>query len=200
MPILTGVIASGISGNLASPLVIPGGYDALSTVTVGSTALSSITFSGLPTTGYKHLQIRGFFRNNANSGGGAEENLRMRFDGSAGDIYTSHAMIGNGGGSMSFWSFNSSEDNDILLSYGTIPMSNSAANIFGSQIIDILDYGSNSKFKSVKSLGGVDRNGGGYSNFSSGSWRSLDPIDTITLFPQAGAFVQHSHFALYGVR
>jgi hypothetical protein len=199
MPILTGVIASGISGNLTPAWRPEGAYDALSVVTAGATALSSVTFSGIPT-GYKHLQIRAFFRNNANSGGGAEENLRMRFDGSAGDLYTSHALIGNGGGTMSFWSFDSSNDNDILLSYGTIPMSNSTAGIFGSQIIDILDYGSNTKFKSVKSIGGVDRNGGGYANFASGSWRSTNPIDSITLFPQAGAFVQNSQFALYGVK
>jgi hypothetical protein len=197
-PILTGIIASGISGHLTPPWSPEGAYDSLATITVGSTAVSSITFSGIPT-GYKHLQIRTFSRNNANSGGGAEENMRMRFNGDSGENYSSHAIIGNGS-SASAWAFDASNDNDILLSYGTIPMSNATANVFGAQIIDILDYTNSNKFKTIKSIGGVDKNGSGYSNFSSGNWRSLNSINSILLFPQAGAFVQNSQFALYGVK
>ena len=52
-----GIIATSISGHLFTFSLV-GNYDALATVTVPSGGLSSITFAGIPTTGYSHLQIR----------------------------------------------------------------------------------------------------------------------------------------------
>jgi hypothetical protein len=192
MPIL-GVIASAITGNISTV-----SFESIATQTVGSGGASSITFSSIPST-YTHLHIRAIFRNTANSGGGAEENLRMRFNSDSGENYSSHAIIGNGS-SASAWAFDAANDNDILLSYGTIPMSNSTASIFGGQFIDVLDYVNNNKFKTIKSFGGVDKNGSGYSNLSSGNWRNTTSITSILLFPQAGNFTEFSSFALYGIK
>jgi hypothetical protein len=52
-PILTGVIASGISGHLTPPWSPEGAHDALATVTLSASA-ASITFAGIPS-GYKHF-------------------------------------------------------------------------------------------------------------------------------------------------
>jgi hypothetical protein len=57
-PLLTGVFASQISGHLTPPYTLTGNYDALGTVTVPSGGLSSVTFAGIPQTGYSHLQVR----------------------------------------------------------------------------------------------------------------------------------------------
>ena len=92
-PILTGIIASGISGHLTPPWSPEGAYDALATVTVGSTSLSSIVFSGIPT-GYKHLQVR-YIVKSARTGNPLDE-LNLRFNGDTGTNYAQHALAGDG--------------------------------------------------------------------------------------------------------
>jgi hypothetical protein len=68
-------------------------------------------------------------------------------------------------------------------------------------ICDVLDYQSTSKNKTIRSLGGTDRNGSGYVTFYSGLWfKTPEAISTITLTTAAGNFNQYSSFALYGIK
>jgi hypothetical protein len=197
-PILTGVIASGISGHLTPPWSPEGAFDALASVTVPSGGLSSIEFSGIPT-GYKHLQLRGLVRNTGFDAGGARQNLRIQFNNDTGSNYNSHGLIGNGTSASSYFE---TVQTSAMPSYGMIPMTDATANIFGAHIIDILDYANLSKFKTLRFLGGVDTNNStsGYSNLGSGAWRNTNSIASITIFPQAGAFAEFSSYALYGVK
>ena len=80
---------------------------------------------------------------------------------------------------------------------------NAAASIFGAIITDVLDYKSTNKAKTVRALGGQDRNGAGEVFFSSALWNPSTPaaITSITLAPLNGTnFVQYSSFALYGIK
>ena len=80
-------------------------------------------------------------------------------------------------------------------------MTNSiAASVFGSYVIDINDYTSTAKYKTVKTLGGFDANGSGAYAFMSTLWQSATAISTITLTTDGGNFAQYSQFALYGIR
>jgi hypothetical protein len=72
--------------------------------------------------------------------------------------------------------------------------------LFGTVIIDILDYANTNKYKTQRSLGGNDRNGAGYIDFSSGNWRNTNAITSIDIKALYGTgFAQYSHFALYGI-
>jgi hypothetical protein len=77
-----------------------------------------------------------------------------------------------------------------------------AANIFAGMVIDILDYTSTSKNKTVRSLGGYDRNGAGEISLSSGLWyASPAAITSIELTTTATTeFKSYSQFALYGIK
>jgi len=68
-PLLTGVLASQISGHL-NTFTLTGAMDALATVTVPSGGVSSITFSALPQTGYSHLQLRSFILSSSTASSG----------------------------------------------------------------------------------------------------------------------------------
>jgi hypothetical protein len=192
-PLLTGVFASGKSGHLSAPIV--GAYDALGTVIVPSGGLASVTFAGIPT-GYTHLQIRGIARNTTTSGPGAEQNLRMQFNGDTASNYSEHYIVGDGSSATS----GNELTTNIMIAYGVIPMSSETANTYGVFVTDILDYANIYKYKTARSLVGKDTNGAGYIFLSSGSWRNANAITSLVLYPQGGSFQQYSSFALYGVK
>jgi len=80
-----------LAGNTTwSPWEPAGAYDALATVTVGSTAVSDITFTGIPT-GYKHLQIRGILLSSS-----GQNNLSLRCNSDTAANYSSHQLQGDG--------------------------------------------------------------------------------------------------------
>jgi hypothetical protein len=67
--------------------------------------------------------------------------------------------------------------------------------------MDILDYTSTNKNKTVRSLGGFDRNGGGIITLSSSLWfKTPEAITSIRLKPQSSSWTQYSSFALYGIK
>ena len=183
-PILTGVIASGISGHLTPSWSPEGAYDALATVTVPSGGTASIEFAGIPT-GYKHLQIRGFFRTSST----AENKIEMNGITTITSYYR-HYLQGSGASAGA----GADNTNSMAGYYQT------NANIFGTHIIDILDYANTSKIKVVRTLWGFDANGSGYVGLSSGANNSTSAINSISLVPTAGSYTEYSSFALYGVK
>ncbi len=173
-------------------------YESIATVSVGSGGQATVEFTSIPST-YTDLQIRAITRNTGYSGGGAEQSLKMQFNGDTGSNYLTHGLIGNGSSASSYVE---SLATVIYWTYGTIPMTDATAGIYGAGILDILDYKNTNKYKTSRFIGGVDTNGStsSYSNFGSGHWRDTAAITSILLFPQAGSFAQYSKFALYGVK
>lgn len=183
-----GIMASQISGHLWEP---QGAYDALATVTVG-TAVSTITFAGIPT-GYKHLQIRALARSTF-----ADTNTYpdIRFNGDSAANYSWHILDGNG--STAYASAGTSQTSAGV---PTFTAGNSTASIFGVLVMDVLDYADTNKYKTVRYLGGHDQNGSGILRFSSGNWRSTSAINSITFTAIGSAnWAVNSQFSLYGVR
>jgi hypothetical protein len=123
----------------------------------------------------------------------------MQFNSDTGSNYTTHGLVGNGTSASSYFEAGT---NAIWWTYGVVPMTDASANIFGGHILDILDYKNTNKFKTIKFIGGVDTNDSTneYSNLGSGAWRNTNAITSITLFPQAGSFAQHTTYALYGIK
>lgn len=190
MPIIAGrasaAVGAGFSRVVAPAYAGPfGAYDALAGVTVGASAVSSVTFSGIPT-GYKHLQIRINF---APTTGGI---LKMNFNGDTGANYTGHILAGEGTGSA-YGGVPSTSPNSICTTY-------QAGSTFGALIVDVLDYKNTTKNKVTKSIGGTDRNGAGDIELDAGLWLNTSAITSIVFSHQNGNIGALSSFALYGVK
>jgi hypothetical protein len=189
MPIL-GIMASQISGKLWAPA---GAYDALATVTLSATT-ASVTFTGIPS-GYKHLQIRALVQEtDPGAGPGA---LWMQANGDTGSNYSWHRVWGDGAsvfagsGTSTTWSL-----------VGINSRSGNGANVFGSTIIDVLDYANVSKYKTFRGLTGEEMNStSGYIGLHSGLWMNNNAITSITLLPSSGySWTAKTQFALFGVK
>jgi hypothetical protein len=182
-------MASQISGHLWAP---NGAYDALATVTVPSGGVSSVTFAGIPQ-GYKHLQVRLIARDSGSAG--SNRNLFIRVNGDTANNYSWHDIEGVGSGA---YSYAASTTNKAWTSY--YPTASQTASTFNGAVIDFLDYNNTSKYKTYRSLGGVDINGDGQVSLASGLWQSTSAITSITFIAEQSGFAQYSQFALYGVK
>lgn len=183
-----------LAGNTTwSPWAPTGAYDALYRVTVSPAGASSITFDNIPST-YKHLQIRGIYRPAAATS--PPYNTLFRLNGDAGSNYSRHFLSGDGS--------SASASGVSSQTYGWLPYhlgSNSLANTFNAVVIDVLDYASVSKNKTVRALGGYDANGSGYIQLTSTAWLSTSAITSFTLYTgNLLNFAENSSFALYGVK
>ena len=186
-PILKGVIASGISGHLTPPWSPEGGYDSLAAITVGSTSIASIEFSGIPTA-YKHLQLRTTFNNT--SLGDFYVNLNTNYG------LKGHYLYGNGT-TYGAGVFNPSSTKGIAIGTGQYSTSIPVA-----CIIDILDANNTNKYKTLRSLGGQDTNAGGTGQtlwFSSAVFDTTEAVTSIIIKADYN-FSQYTQWALYGIK
>lgn len=189
MPIIAGRASAAYGAGFGAITTPPyqgpfGAYDALASVTVGATAVQSITFAGVPT-GYKHLQIRASALGSSNN-----DDVTARFNNVSSNSYSYHEMRGTGSSVTSGGAANIS-----FVYVGTNALTTEFPTVF---IMDILDYAS-SKNKSVQVLQGKDSNGGGTLSLFSSAYRGTEAIANITI-SCGGTFTQHSSFALYGVK
>lgn len=168
-------------------------YESIATVTVGAGGTSAITFSSIPST-YKHLQIRGIGRT---TNPGTLGNPEIKFNGDTGATnYTLHILYADGS-SVGSYGGGSGSGSDASITTG----SSAGANIFGAAIIDVLDYASTNKYKTVRSLTGADMNGSGTIRLYSNLWMDTSAISSITLRPTSSAsYSQYSQLALYGIK
>lgn len=181
-----------------NPFSPTGSYDALATYTVPSGGVTSITFAGLPTNGqYKHLQIRVLLRGQAADTAGQSW---IRFNGVSTDSYTWHGVYGTGGSIGTENQLYSAKD--AAYSQFRHTSGNSGSGQFGVGICDILDYSSNVKYKTIKTLSGYDSVSSGQIRFYSGALIStLDPINQITIQDQSGSgYAQYSQVSIYGIK
>ena len=159
-------------------------YESIQTVSVGSGGQSSISFTVIPGT-YKHLQIRGI----AQCGG---QYITMRANGDSANNYDAHELYGTGttAGAAAF-----TTRSNMIIDF--MPTST----LYGGIVLDILDYTSTNKNKTMRALCGFDSNGGGSLGLMSGLWRnSSTAITSLELTPASGLFSQYSSFALYGIK
>ena len=184
-----GIYASQISGHLWAP---NGSMDALATVTVPSGGAASVEFAGIPQ-GYKHLKICAITR--STTGGTGSGGTKIQFNGDTNFAnYTYHRLIGDGSSPNAYGQ--AGGDYPFIL-----PLDGNTAGAYAAGIIDILDYSSITKNKTMKVLDGADYNGSGVVGFKSQLWmNSSSAILSIVLTPSTGNFKQYSQFALYGVK
>jgi hypothetical protein len=126
-----------------------------------------------------------------------QDSLSIQFNSDTGSNYARHYLYGDGSSPYAGASTSQTSAN-----IGAQGAALSGSNVFGVGVIDILDYTSTNKYKTVRCLSGDDRNGSGDIQLSSGLWMSTSAISSITLLAQTGSanFAQYSSFALYGIK
>lgn len=170
---------------------ITSSYESIATVTVGAGGSSTITFSSIPST-YTHLQLRILGKNNAADNGAW--NIFLNFNSSASTSNTFHYLLGDGASV----SAGASTGNTHCIA-GVF--AGSTTTTFSNSIIDILDYKNTNKYKTIRSLNGVDFNGSGSMRFYSNLWQSTQAISSIDITSEGSKTItQYSHFALYGIK
>ena len=168
----------------------PGATFLIDSVTVGAGGASTVSFSSIPTT-YQHLQLRVSVRCSAT---GSSVSPGIQLNGDTASNYGQHYIDGNGTSATA--GANTPSSNFMYLA---ATGSSAAANIFGVNVLDILDYANTNKYKTGRSLTGIDFNGSGFIDFSSHAWRSTAALSSILITaPSSGTFVQYSKFSLYG--
>ena len=180
-----------IFGTLSSADAPANSYESISTVTVGAGGSATVTFSSIPST-YKHLQIRAICKTTA-----ATSNINSiygRFNSDTGSNYARHFLNGSGSAVGA-----GSGTSQTSMFFGT-NIETLGTNAFAANVIDILDYANTNKYKTTRSLSGVDANGSGFAQFMSGLWMNTAAITSITILPNSDSFIQYSQFALYGIK
>jgi hypothetical protein len=184
-PIL-GIIAS-------SKLVASTSYESIATAT-GTGSSGTITFSSIPST-YKHLQVR---INARVTGANIASSMRINNDSSS--LYARHALFGTGANPVSA-AGSASQTSISWIDF--ITGSNSTSGMQGVGILDIHDYASTTKTKTVRLLGGMDTNNGsdgGLITLQSGLYNSTTAITRLDFLAVASNWTTTTTFSLYGIR
>lgn len=179
-------------GVFAFPGISGGDFESIATVTVGAGGASVASFPSIPST-FKHLQIR-FVARSTNSDN--MDNLFINLNSDSSSNYSFHYLLGDG---SSVGSGAGASQTKVVT--GRITSGTAASNAFGAGIIDIADYASTNKNKTLKNLTGVDLNGAGNIWLWSAGWFNTSAISSITIAAASGTnFAQHTQFALYGIK
>jgi hypothetical protein len=160
--------------------------------TASGGAVGTITFSSIPQT-FTHLQIRCVAKSGVPFQNADQMGIRFNGDTTQAN-YSFHQLDGNGSavdvygsGGLYTWT--------VMTTAGTSP-----ANLWGSGIIDVLDYSNANKNKTVRTFSGHDQNGAGRVGLRSGTWFSTAAITSFSMVFQTGAgIVDGSRFDLYGI-
>jgi hypothetical protein len=187
-------VISGLLSGAGAP-ASTNSYESIATSTPSGTG--QVTFNSIPST-YKHLQIRGIYRNSANVGG---DDPRLRFNNDSGANYITHRLYGLGSGTPSA-NTSGTGDTSMQIGYNTADGS-TGASIFTGCVIDILDYTNTNKNRTVRTLDGFDNNGSGTIQFLSGLYVSTTTISRIDLYCfnlGSNNWATGTTFALYGIK
>jgi len=170
----------------------PSDFELISTTVLSSTS-ASVTFSSIAST-YSHLQIRVAARTDRNFG---VDNLGLRFNSDSGSNYYTHFLYNNGSSNTS-----AALGVNSWIYAARLPDASIAANAFGSSVIDVLDYKSSNKNKTIRSIYGSSTTGTyPWNGLTSGIWVNTSAITSISVLPVTGPnFVAGSRFSLYGIK
>jgi hypothetical protein len=179
MSLILGILDSG--GAAAST----SSYESIASSTPSGT--DTVTFSSIASS-YASLQLR-IFHLEPDVGG-----LRIRFNSDAGSNYTYHELKGNGS-TASAAGYATGSYSGFAYSWGT-----NSTTAPHAGIIDVLDYASTTKYKTIRGINGQDTNGSGAISLASTLWLSTSAVNSITILSTAGNYGSGTTFALYGIK
>jgi hypothetical protein len=168
-----------------------GSYESIATVTAAG-GEASLSFTSIPST-YKHLQMR-FFAKDTNAGT-SQDALRIRLNSDSGTNYTEHSLRGTGTSAVAGGVTGRNE-----LRIDSCITQDGSTNIFGAGVMDLIDYASTTKNKTMRGFAGQDKNGAGIVTLSSGLWLNTAAVTAIQVLPESGNFAAGTVFSLYGIK
>jgi hypothetical protein len=192
MSLILGILAQDVAG-------AGGGtsYESIATATLTGSQ-SSVTFNSIPST-FTHLQLRVIGKTDRSGSAFDAFLIKVNNDSTSGN-YTYHYINGDGA-TATVGQENGSYGGAVVYRLGG---ASATADVFGATITDILDYGNTNKYKTLRSMGGVDYNSAspnGEIYFGSNLWLSTSAITSLVIVPRTGTnFVQYTQFALYGIK
>jgi hypothetical protein len=168
-------------------------YESIATAT-GTGSSSTITFSSIPST-YSSLQLR----ISGKVSGTSIDNLNIIFNSDTGTNYKDHYLMGDGSAASS-----GSTGNPNAIALGNALAGSNAAqtSINSAVIIDLIDYASTTKNKTLRAFFGEDINTANTNyrvTLASGLWLSTAAVSSIT-FTCASNFTTAASFSLYGIK
>lgn len=170
-----------------------GAYESIATAT-GTGSSGNITFTSIPGT-YQHLQLR-ILCADTFTGLQGSATIDMRFNGDTGSNYARHALIGDGSSTQALGESSVTSVRVAQSIYGT-------SGALSASIVDIHDYSSTTKNKTVRGFTGVNANTSNTDytlRLASGLWMNTSAITSITIIPAITAFSTSSVFSLYGIK
>ena len=170
-------------------------YVLLEKITVGAAGASSVTFSGIPQTGYTDLVVKA----SARTAVGGNDNLCVQFNGSTSG-YTDKRLYGTGSSVASDSVSGTSGGSGIAIITSALNTTASTASTFCNTELYVPNYTS-SNYKSLSSDGVTENNGStAYADLEAGLWSNTAAITSLTLLTYSGnLFAQFTTFYLYGV-
>lgn len=168
----------------------------IQSISVTGSSVSTLDFTNIPQT-FKHLHIKAYTRMQASQN--VPYDLTITVNGANPTQFAFHRLSGNGATASS-----ANYTNDTLFRVPlVVPNAFHTSNVFGSALIDILDYSATTKGKTLRALGGQDVNGGtepaaGWINLTSSMWNSTSAITSLT-FASFGNFAIGTRVDLYGL-
>lgn len=183
-------ITSAKSGATGISLALDNNYMEPIASTLLSSSTAGVVFDSIPST-YKHLQLRIFLNNSGDN----NFYLQMNGDRTASN-YFSHYMVGNG---TSTYAGYYSTDPGAYIGFAAY------SGYFGAYVVDILDYTSTAKNKTVRSLHGYDTNSSvnQFVGLVSSAWANAStPIESLRIFTTAGSGTMgaNTRISLYGIK
>jgi hypothetical protein len=175
---------------------MPANYVLLEKITVGSAGASSVTFSGIPQTGYTDLKVVASVRSSSSYGGADSmvDDLKLIFNGSTASNYSSRRLAGDGSG-LTSTTFTSRP----AMEFFYIDGSGATASTFGNTEIYIPNYTSSANKSLSAETVGENNATKAYMNILAGLWSNSSAITSMTFSLVNGNFVQYTTFYLYGV-
>ena len=167
----------------------PSDYESIASAT-GTGSSGTITFSSIPST-YVALQVR--WMGQVGGGTNGLYNTYIQFNSDSGNNYTRHTLDGDGASATATGSASVTAPQVGLAT-------RNSDTALGVSIIDIHDYASTTKYKTLRVFNGADRDGAGQVQLQSGLWMSTSAISSISIINFNGNFKTNSTFALYGIK
>jgi len=152
-------------------------YTPISSQTLSSTA-SSVTFSNIPTT-YTDLvlAIGGTFSADISAG--------IYFNGDIGSNYSTTRMWGNGSAAQS----------DKTTSATQVSITTGTGNLLSTYLVNIMNYSNATTYKTVVGKAAQDT-----ISARVGTWRSTNPITSLTIVANGGNFASGTLMTIYGIK
>ena len=162
--------------------------------TLGSDA-ANVEFTSIPGT-YTDLMLALVLRSDRSTGNAREDSIKVRFNGSTSNIYSSRMLYGNGSSALSA----SESSVAYATAYTVVPSNDNTASTFSNTTLYIPNYaGSTNKSFNVE---GAGENNNAASGLGTAAclWSSTAAITSILVYPYNGSNWKSGSAAyLYGI-